>query len=694
MPDPLKRLAIAGDIVVDWNLARSEISRSAALWEPDYEVRAYAQVGGAALIDAILRGAFGWSSHQVDLVGPMPPNPDDLLDPRRGEFHRSFSMCSKPDKIWQIESFLGVDKARSASTLMPPAKQRVDLLLLDDSNAGFRERFETEWPAEVPRPKDDGGWILLKWARPDFREIKKNPLWCRLQERDYKSKLIVLLTANDLRLTELQISRELSWEQTAQDVMRVIKDSRDLSQCAAVVVSFYVAGAVIWWNGGTSRKCELYYDAHGVEGEWFASHPGKMAGYTQCMAAGIAYSLTDQGVNLGTLGNGVRCGLAASRELHLHGFDAETVAGKTLPERLAFPTRLIAEQIHDPNRAEHERADQFDCTQIELRDDWDIASSRDANLLASKIIKYGPRHALKGMPVCRFENLITIDRRETEGLRSISGLIAEYARDRSLSRPLSLAVFGSPGSGKSFAVSQVIEALRMQPEFKEVLGKKEEQREFNLSQFRNSDDLLGALHQIRDVALSGRIPLVFSDEFDTQMDGVALGWLRYFLAPMQDGKFQEQRLTHLTGRAVFVFAGGTSSSMADFQKAATDNIGAKGPDFLSRLKGFIDIPNLDHPEEDNVKIRRAILFRSMLERRKVEQLFRAVDGHQVVDVDEAVQRAFLNVGRYKYSARSMESIIAMSLLDGKRLFEQSSLPPRRLLDIHVDATDFLWRLRP
>jgi hypothetical protein len=41
----------------------------------------------------------------------------------------------------------------------------------------------------------------------------------------------------------------------------------------------------------------------------------------------------------------------------------------------------------------------------------------------------------------------------------------------------------------------------------------------------------------------------------------------------------------------------------------------------------------------------------------------------------------------------MESIIAMSLLDGKRLFEQSSLPPRHLLEIHVDAHDFLNLLR-
>ena len=56
--------------------------------------------------------------------------------------------------------------------------------------------------------------------------------------------------------------------------------------------------------------------------------------------------------------------------------------------------------------------------------------------------------------------------------------------------------------------------------------------EFNLAQFRSPDDLVDALHVVRDQALGGGIPLVFWDEFDTALDGRELGWLRYFLAPM------------------------------------------------------------------------------------------------------------------------------------------------------------------
>ena len=95
---------------------------------------------------------------------------------------------------------------------------------------------------------------------------------------------------------------------------------------------------------------------------------------------------------------------------------------------------------------------------------------------------------------------------------------------------------------------------------------------------------------MRDIGLSGKIPLVFWDEFDTSLEETPLGWLRYFLAPMQDGKFQEGQINHPIGRAIFVFAGGTSSSMAEFDKGTEENFkSAKGPDFVSRLKGYINV---------------------------------------------------------------------------------------------------------
>jgi hypothetical protein len=56
-----------------------------------------------------------------------------------------------------------------------------------------------------------------------------------------------------------------------------------------------------------------------------------------------------------------------------------------------------------------------------------------------------------------------------------------------------------------------------------------------------------------------------------------------------------------------------------------------------------------------------------------------------------VLRAMLMTWRYKHGARSMESVIAMSKLDGETRFERSSLPTKAQLDLHLDGQDF-WAL--
>jgi hypothetical protein len=152
-----------------------------------------------------------------------------------------------------------------------------------------------------------------------------------------------------------------------------------------------------------------------------------------------------------------------------------------------------------------------------------------------------------------------------------------------------------PGSGKSFAVEQLAESMSL------------EMKVFNLSQFADVKELEGAFHQVRDEVLRGKTPVVFWDEFDSQ----AYKWLQYLLAPMQDGKFQEGQITHPIGKCIFIFAGGTSYTFNTFGiekpkepiskedidlknyeialNSYNDFILKKGPDFKSRLSGYLDI---------------------------------------------------------------------------------------------------------
>jgi len=89
----------------------------------------------------------------------------------------------------------------------------------------------------------------------------------------------------------------------------------------------------------------------------------------------------------------------------------------------------------------------------------------------------------------------------------------------------------------------------------------------------------------------GQIPLVFWDEFDSGQ----LVWLKEFLAPVQDAEYRAGSVVHPFGKVIFVFAGGTCTTFQEFDRSAVAGATgeqfrlAKGPDFVSRLRGYVNI---------------------------------------------------------------------------------------------------------
>ncbi len=339
---------------------------------------------------------------------------------------------------------------------------------------------------------------------------------------------------------------------------------------------------------------------------------------------------------------------------------------------------------------------------VENDEDWSVLNPKIQNLqnIALQIVREGVRKALRSpkesekwdgrdrnsdgrFPCVHFGNLTTVDRKEIESYRSIRNLIGEYIGKPANAPPLSLAVFGPPGSGKSYGVREIAKSLssNQQPVRDET---------FNLSQFTSVRDLANALTQVRDIALEGSVPLIFLDEFDATFDHEPLGWLKHFLSLMQDGKYRSEAGETSIGRAILVFAGGTSKRYRDFTRNDASEIEkekfriAKGPDFVSRLRGFVDIIGPDRRPGTNDEVyivRRAIMLRGLLEK-KYKHLLRARDGSSD-PLDEGLARALLTVSGYEHGTRSLEAILEMSALAKAQRFEKSALPPREQLSMHL-----------
>lgn len=148
--------------------------------------------------------------------------------------------------------------------------------------------------------------------------------------------------------------------------------------------------------------------------------------------------------------------------------------------------------------------------------------------------------------------------------------------------------------------------------------------------------------------------------------------------------------------------------MEEFEQTAQIKITEKGPDFLSRLKGFINVngPNPvipfcertatnpysgDDTAQSNLAknvdpehiIRRAILINSL-----IQIGYRHLFKNDVLQIDDGVLNAFLLIPKFKHGTRSIETILKTSQLSGKEKFHRSDLPPESQMNLHVDGQQF------
>lgn len=738
-------VVVAGDVSIDWNIAhiRNVLSAVQAGREEEDEAWACSCCGGSMLIGTIVQAVADSFDRSGDPAVHVERTPevDDICpeDPSYRHYYQTWREFPKTDgdtapSVWRVEDFLGASPMRQCTpqdgTGCRPSRPGVrtwaggrqcsrrtgDLVILNDDAGTTREqahggasegdepaafRFDRErWPLALTKPGRDP-WVIVKMRPP----IAEGLLWRHIYQH-LARKSIVVMDIRDLRHTSAQVSQKLSWERSVEDLTwELLHNPRlnTLSRAAHVVVSFGPSGVYLMSDADDAppdphvirKACRLFFDPSVVEGEWEQRHTGKMLAKTTVLVAAIAQEVMRAPARP-DVPEAIFDGLAGMRTLYRVGYKRTEHDGRL---RLGFPLDAVVQTLKAPSRAGLHAVD----VPIPKRNPhsgigtgespfttWTVLGAARigrVSQLAEQIVRRGAQSAIEEVPLGRFGKLVTCDRQEIENLRSIRTLIEEYCNRTTDTLPLNIAVFGPPGAGKSFGVEQVAKSL----------GGDIKEHSFDLSQFSSADALVEALHQVRDWTIGGKIPLVFWDEFDAKLAGQSLGWLRYFLSPMQNGTFQDGQLTHPIGRAIFVFVGGRSHRREAFVRdlQGTESVDAKKPDFVSRLRGYVDVlgPNRARDQDDNAipgddyMVRRALLLRSMLHRHQ-PHIFRKEDGDEVLEIDDGVLRAFLGTPEYKHGARSMEAIIKMSALTDKARFEQSCLPSEQQLNLHVDGPEF------
>ncbi|MBN2560009.1 MAG: hypothetical protein JXQ75_03665 [Phycisphaerae bacterium] len=733
--DGRARIAVAGDICLD-AIAVPKAGQcpgpDTENWQLAGETRTYYVMGGATLLARFVACATGEA-----VAGPVIGYPDALAKNAAGNVPLPESLLERLTRHDVVNSLLGLYKEPAGGGKGKPAQWRVfatygfsgpdkgdkplvpwiegdhpdlDLLVLDDTGNRFRAD-EPHWPAALSKGRKQP-CVVYKLHRPLPGESGvgcENMLWQRLKPAD-NDRCIVVVDVNDLRLAGAAISRGLSWEKTALELIWHLRgDTRfaALRDCRHLVVRLGLDGALCYHSRGLDELPEvrMVYDPEGVEDGFRASRKGGMVGVGSSFTAWLTGALYSKGVALwGSEGEGseekrikaltdaVRLGLAASRRLFSAGFGPVTKeADPAYPACEAFSglagDAAIFADVAVPVFTQAAGPEPHAWTILDSM----FPPGSHLEDTALKVLRQDKVEELNRAPLGVFQKLRTYDRFEIEAYRSLCAIMREYLQNPAPKRPLSIAVFGPPGSGKSFGVQQVAEYIKGDIMLDPLPA-------FNLSQFHGTEDLTAAFHVVRDSFVRKLVPLVFFDEFDTSLAGDPLGWLRHFLAPMQDGLFMDRGTMHPIGKAIFIFSGGTSSRFEDFviEPGAPAKEGmrsyrefqrVKGPDFVSRLRARLDIVGVEHeglPRAASL-LRRASVLRFQFKEKAPD----AFDAQGELRIDASLARALLQVPRYHHGVRSMESILDMSRLSGCRHLSPSCLPPPAQMALHADPAEFI-----
>lgn len=569
-----------------------------------------------------------------------------------------------------------------------------------------------------------------------------------------KEKTLAIVYGDHLRSgLDLAIAKRISIERTAQDFLQELHTNPFLSELGKfehLVVRFGLLSVVHSYRIKNRRFHRLFFDPKDIyEPSYSTKVSGLVTGNQTLLLGNIVRQLlvlTEEEkknpyVVTERIGVGIKQGIKDCKERYDNGYgDQPSEALEFLnPKPTDRPNPAFVPAAFTDQRKEVKNFEDEEFLASDIADEripiahpaWSIlAQSAEYKLVqaAEKIVYNGVDLAVNHQnnlfntiwsPIGRFgenKEMIVLERYELESYRSVQ-LLMEEAMTPENTSILSLAVFGPPGSGKSFVSRRIANSACAASNIKLSL------ETINLASITNSQQLTDKLDNAFNTYINktkknkedkDKLQLIiFFDEFDCSINDKNLGWLKSFLPMMQDGEFSPTYNTHEEygnyprglNQPILIFAGGTSHAYSHFSRQDSSGdpedklrfVQAKGPDFVSRLRGHIDIlgPTKTSELDEGYVIRRAILLRTAFFNRFRQ--FKLISNDENTNLDKLLYkplvRAMLTVSKYKHGARSMQAIIAMcGTLPGGRI-TAASMPPHAQLNMHVDANEFLKLIR-
>ena len=207
-----RNIVVTGDLCIDWLQWPVKPRDEGLNWELYAGGRMAPLPGGALLLAGLVGMATGRPVLAPRLEDLANVSPEAVLH-SNAELQLIADPKGKEKPVYRVRQFGGYNGpalGKPGLLPVPGDDPAAPLVILDDNGNGFRSAPDM-WPQAIC----DAGHQPLVIHKMD-RPVASGPLWEHLRHQ-HGDRLVVVISADSLRATGVNISRRLSWERTAKD---------------------------------------------------------------------------------------------------------------------------------------------------------------------------------------------------------------------------------------------------------------------------------------------------------------------------------------------------------------------------------------------------------------------------------------------------------------------------------------------